>query len=527
MNVDRALRALRERRAMVLLCVLLGLLGAGVASYLMPRQYSADVTLYVSLRGQSETSEEAYEANELAKERTLSYAPLLTDERVTQPVIDRLGLPLTTAQLEGRITATVEPETTVLSATVLDTTPQRAADIANALAAEFSGLVGELEQPIGPTAPPPPPGQPAAEPSRIGVEVIRNATPQDTPVSPDVPFNLALGTALGLLIGVAAVVVREARDTSIRSVDQLHQLTRAPVLSEIAYDRRVPTRPLIVDEPYASPRAEAFRKLRTNLQFRDRGRGHRVVVVTSARMGEGTSTTACNLAVALAEAGNRVLLMDANLRSPRVADYLGVDPFPGLVDVLTARMVWPYARKRWNRGALDVLPAGPYPHNNSQLLASFSVADLFVDMRNHYDFVIVDTPALLAVSDAAAVAARADGVILAVQHRQTTQEQVTAAMEALNAVSTRLVGTVLTMTRGRLRGGAKVPSYRMPASQVRHDEPVVPSPAPPPDVSPPAGQPRPLPEGAGGEGARPEGSTEETTDVHDSSAWRPSPTPRS
>ncbi|MGH3584975.1 MAG: polysaccharide biosynthesis tyrosine autokinase [Pseudonocardia sp.] len=521
MSVDRALRALRERWAFVLLCVLLGLVGAGAATWFEPRQYSSDVTLYVSLQGQAETSEEAYEANELAKERALSYMPLLTDERVTQPTIDRLGLGIGAGELADRITVTIEPETTVLSAAVRDTTPEGAAAIANALAAEFVGLVGELEQPIGPAPPPPPPpGQPATptlEPSRMGVQIVRDATPDPTPVSPDVLFNLALGAALGLLVGVAAVVVRAARDTSIRSVTQLQQLASVSVLAEVAHDRQVPNRPLIVDEPFTSARAETFRRLRNNLQFLDGAQDHQVLVVTSARPGEGTSTTACNLAIALAEAGNRVLLLDANLRSPRVADYLGMDPFPGLGNVLIGRMAWPYARQRWNRSALDVLAAGPLSHNPSQLLASHSMADLLSEMRQHYDFVVVDTPALLPVSDAAAVAARADGVVLVVQHRQTTEEQVADAMDALHAVSARLVGTVLTMTRGRYRRNDRVPSYRVPNART----PLPPAASPPP--SPPNGLPQP----ASAEGTPEEDTTIEVSRPVDGVEWRPSPTPRS
>lgn len=529
MTVDRALLALRERGALVVLCVLLGLLGAGVATYLAPRAYAADVTLYVSLQGQAETSEDAYEANELAKERALSYAPLITDERITQPVIDRLALPMTTAQLDDSITVTVEPETTVISATVRGSTPQQAADIANTLAAEFEGLVGELEQPIGETPAPPPPGQPAPpapEPSRIGVQTIRPATPQDTPVSPDVPFGLALGAALGLVIGVAGVLIRAVRDTSVRSAEQLRELAQAPVLAEIAHDRRVPTRPLLVDDPFGSPRAEAFRKLRTNLQFLNGARGRGVIVVTSARMGEGTSTTACNLAIALAEAGNRVLLVDANLRDPGVADYLGVDSVPGLVDVLAGRMVWPYARKPWNRGAFDVLPAGSVSHDHSQLLSSFGLADLLDDMRSHYHFVVVDTPALLPVSDAAAVAARADGVVLVVQHGQTSKAQVTAAVSALRSVSARLLGTVITMRRGRPSKEGRVSTYRTAPPAPRRD--LQSAPLDTEITSPPVGIPRAIPEQAITNGKRHEEDAEPRHSAVDGGERkRPSPTPRS
>lgn len=538
MTVDRAIHILRERWKIVALCLVLGVLGAGVATYFAPREYSSDITLYVSLQGSAEDSDEAYQANELAKERVLSYQPLLTDERVTQAVIDRLGLPMTPAELAQHITVTVDSDSVVMTAAVRDSTPQGAADVANALAAEFVGLVGQLEEPIGPTTAPaaPAPGQPAPpapEPAKIGAEIIRPATPQPTPVSPDTPFNLALGGALGLLLGVLGLVIREARDHSVRSVSELNRLAPAPVLAEIAHDRQVPSRPLIVDEPFTSPRAEAFRKLRTNLQFRDGRRGHHVVVVTSARMGEGTSTTACNLAIAMAEAGNRVLLVDANLRNPRVSDYLGLDPFPGLVDVLAGRMVWQYARQPWNRGGFDVLTAGPYPHNHSQLLASYSLGDLFADMRSHYDFIVVDTPALLAVSDAAAVAARADGVVLAVQHLQTSQEQVSAAVEALHTVSARLLGTVLTMTKGRLRREGRVPSYQAPVSTARRDGPLAPPSTTPPEPvvqSPPNGLPRAIPEQTGGDHVPddvPEETTvESTTRPVDSPQRRPSPTPR-
>jgi polysaccharide biosynthesis transport protein len=197
------------------------------------------------------------------------------------------------------------------------------------------------------------------------------------------------------------------------------------------------------------------------------------------------------------------------------------------VDVLAGRMVWQYARQPWNRGSFDVLTAGPYPHNHSQLLASYSLADLFADMRNHYDFIVVDTPALLAVSDAAAVAARADGVVLAVQYRQTSQDQVTAAVEALDAVSARLLGTVLTMTKGRLRKEARVPSYDVPVSTARRDGPLAPPTGQPEVTSPPTGLPRAISEQAGNNGSREETADESTTRPVDNPKRRPSPTPRS
>ena len=236
-SVNTALRIVRTRWRIVTLCLLLGLLGAGAATYLTPKEYSSDVTLYVSLQGRADSSDAAYQAGQLAKDRVVSYAPLLKDERITQPVIDKLRLGITAGQLADRIQVTVQPDTVVLSAAVTDVSPQRAADIANALASEFVGLVGDLEQPIGPAPPPPAPGQSAAQPTKIGVQIIRPASAVLVPISPRPAFNLALGAALGLLVGLAAAFLRDSRDTRLRSGERLREISGAPVLAEIPHER--------------------------------------------------------------------------------------------------------------------------------------------------------------------------------------------------------------------------------------------------------------------------------------------------
>jgi succinoglycan biosynthesis transport protein ExoP len=461
-SVNEALRTVRRRWRIVVLCLLVGLLGAGAATFLTPRQYSSDVTLYVSLKGRADSSDAAYQASQLAKERVVSYAPLLKDERITQPVIDKLQLGITAQQLADRITVTVQPETVVLSAAVTDTSPQRAADIANALADEFVGLVQDLEQPFGPAPPAATPGQSSAQPTKIGVTVIRPATAVLTPISPNIPFNLALGTALGLLAGIAAAFVREARDTRVRSTERLRAIVGAPLLAEIPTDRDSRLHPLTLGASSGSARVEAFRKLRTNLQFPEHGHPHRVVVVTSAAVGEGKTTTACNLALALADSGSRVLLVDLNLRRPEVDRYVEMHAGAGAVNVLGGRIAFSRAVQRWVDGRMDVLPAGPSPLNGSEILTSRGTDALFDEVRRKYDFVIIDTPAVLPVTDAAVVAARADGVVLVVRYGRTAEELVADAVNALDAVGTRLLGVVVSRTpaprrRRRVRSSGSYP----------------------------------------------------------------------
>ncbi|HEY0811946.1 MAG TPA: polysaccharide biosynthesis tyrosine autokinase [Pseudonocardia sp.] len=480
MGVNEALRIIGERWRVVLICLVLGLLGAGAALLVIPRQYTADVTLYVSLQGRAETSDDAYKASQLAKDRATSYAPLMRDERITQAVVDQLKLPMTAAQLSSHLAVTIQPDTAVMTETVTDTSPQRASAIANAVAQQFVSLVQQLEQPIGPTAAAGPVGVTPAAPSVIGVQVIRQATSSPIPISPNVPFGIALGGALGLLIGIAAAFVRHARDTSIRDPEQLHALTNAALLAEIPADRDARISPIAVDQAPGSLRAEAYRRLRTNLQFHDgapeQRRRAKVIVVTSAVLGEGTSATACNLARTLAE-GSHVMLIDANLRHPQVEAYFDLEPGPGLTTVLTGRLMWPFARRRLHEVPLDVLPSGPVAPRLGELLTWRGMDHLLEDLRARYDFVIIDVPALLPVSDAAAVAARADGVVLVVRYRRTTEEQVAAAASALEAVSAPLIGTVLTVTparqarRRRLRAYPERPASLLPLLTSAPQEP--------------------------------------------------------
>ncbi|HEX5811763.1 MAG TPA: polysaccharide biosynthesis tyrosine autokinase, partial [Pseudonocardia sp.] len=489
------------------------------------------------------------------------YAPLLQDERITQPIIDRLQLPMTAAQLARHITVTVQPETVVLSAAVTDTSPDRAAAIANALAEEFVGLVQQLEQPFGPetaapTTAPAPAGArapattaPAPAPSpapKIGAQIIRPATAVPVPVAPSVPFNLALGAAIGLLVGLAGAFVRDARDTTIRSAAQLRAVTGAPVLAQIATDRGARLHPLTAGAAPASPSVEAFRKLRTNVQFLGPDRPHRVITVASATPGEGTSTTACNLALALADAANRVLLVDLNLRSPSVEQYLGLEPSTGATSVLSGRIPAKRAVRRWAEGRLDVLTAGGTPFNPSELLASRATDALLDEVRPHYDFIIIDTPALLPVTDAAVVAARSDGVILLVQYGSTAEEQVVAALNVLEAVKAPLLGVVLTRTPApRLREIRRHRPYPEPDLVPRQH--ALPGPEQGPRLAAPPATPEPGPRlAAPSSPPEPEPATVAMADVNGRSgspaphgdngsaasehaadgAARPSPTPR-
>ena len=256
---------------------------------------------------------------------------------------------------------------------------------------------------------------------------------------------LALGFLASLTFGSCAALVRNTLDVSVKSPAQLKDAAGAPNLGVIAFDAQVPKRPLIVREDPHSPRSEAFRQLRTNLQFVDVDNPRKIMLVTSAMPGEGKSTTTANLAVALASTGGRILLIEADLRRPRVAALLGLEQSVGLTNVLSGRGTADQVIQPWAEGALDVMASGPLPPNPSELLGSRQMRDLLGEMRDRYDLVLIDTPPLLPVADTAAISTATDGAILVCRFKRTTRHQVEAAAAAIDAVSSTLLGTVLNM----------------------------------------------------------------------------------
>lgn len=433
MTIQDYLRVLREQWFVVAIAVVLGLLGAGTTFFIRPAEYTADLTIYVSSQG-GDTTSAAFQGAQLSQQRVTSYVELVSSRRVSEDVIQRLGLAETPEALSKQITATSALDSVLIDVTVADESPERAAELANAVGEVFTGLVAELERPVDVG------GTPA-----VAVRVVQPAAVPMLPSSTGLPATMALGLAAGLALGVGGALARNALDTSVKSPDQLREVADAPNLGIITYNSEVPKRPLTVHEDPHSPRSEAFRQLRTNLQFVDVDNPRKVIVVTSSMPSEGKTTTLVNLAIAMASAGSRVLVIEGDLRRPKVADLLGLDRSVGLTSILSGRVAPEAAIQPWGSGAFDVMASGPLPPNPSELLASKHMEVMLSNLRDRYDVVLIDSPPLLPVTDAAAVAPATDGVILVCRFKETTRAQVQTAVEALRSVSAPLLGTVFTM----------------------------------------------------------------------------------
>ncbi|MGH3369642.1 MAG: CpsD/CapB family tyrosine-protein kinase [Nocardioidaceae bacterium] len=207
-----------------------------------------------------------------------------------------------------------------------------------------------------------------------------------------------------------------------------------------------------------APRLEAFRVLRTNMQFVDVDRDSKVFAVSSSVPGEGKTTTATNLAITLAQAGQRVLMIDGDMRRPHVARAFGLESIVGLTTVLIGSIDLEDAIQDGPVDTLSVLTSGAIPPNPSELLQSQAMRDLLERAKKEYDVIVIDTPPLLPVTDAALVAAQADGALVVVRHGSTTRDQLRHSIERLEAVDARALGVVLNMMPSR-RGGRDTYGY--------------------------------------------------------------------
>lgn len=289
-----------------------------------------------------------------------------------------------------------------------------------------------------------------------GFTAIEITPPNDgTQVAPVLIQSLLMGLAVGLVLGGLAMLVAELTDKSFRSPAEIRRRLGLPVIGHIPQIRvESPAdvhAPAGLDPVLAaalrpkSVEAEAYRGLRTQLYFSTQGRGHQVVQVTSPNPGDGKSTLAANLAVSIAQSGKRVVLIDCDFRKPRIHKIFDLPSTGevGLAGVIAGEAPVQAAVRPSGLPNLDLLPCGPRPANPAELLTSPQFQHTLDAVRKAYDFVIVDTPPLLAVSDPAVVAPRVDGVLLTFRMTKKVRPAAERAREQLAALGANVLGVVV------------------------------------------------------------------------------------
>jgi succinoglycan biosynthesis transport protein ExoP len=437
------LRLLRQSWRLVTACALIALAAATAVSLATKPVYQSDAKFFIRAANADGSVGNAYTGSLFTQQRVKSYKEFITSPKVTQAVVDRLQMPgLTAASVASKLSADANLDTVNLNVHGKDGDPLRAQRITQTAAEVFRDYVGKLEAPTGSVSP-------------VALEIVLPAGIGHQ-TAPRTKLNLVLGLLVGLALGVGLAVLREVLDTRVKSPADMDERFKLATLAVVGFDAGAKAQPLIVHDDPRSPRAEAFRRLRTNLQFVDVDHQPQSIVVTSAVEGEGKTTTACNLAIALAAAGVEVILVDGDLRRPSVANYLGIEQAIGLTNVLIGQVGIEDALQDWGpTGRMRVLPSGTLPPNPSELLSSQHLRELIEDLQTEA-LVIIDAPPLLPVTDGAILSTVTSGTLFVVRLGKTRREQISNAVEAIRGLGSHVYGAVLNMAPTR---GAEAQNY--------------------------------------------------------------------
>lgn len=433
-DLPMLLNALRKLWWVVVVCGVLGAAGSFGYSSLQTPMYSASSSLHISI-ARSDSATDLNQGSSYTQSQMLSYAQLVQGSLVLQSVIDELDLETTPSVLARSITVSIPRDTSTMTITATADDPQLAADLASATSEQLIDVLYEE-------------GSKAADGSpSLSVVIYDEAVPPRYQSSPDKDRDALLGGAVGGLVGIALALLITLLDTRIRNEDILVEAGGDPVLGVVAKAPLLRSRAFAVAQEPLSRAAEDFHRISSALTYVSVSSTVRVLLVTASSSGEGKSTVSANLAMTLAGLRHSVLLIDADLRRPRIHLHAGIDGSVGLTSVLLDQVPLEIATHPVSGTTLDVLPAGAIPPNPAEMLTSARMEELIATASQKYDYVIVDTPPALSVADANLLAPIVDGVLLVVDATKTRRAALAETKRSLELGGARILGTVLNRAR--------------------------------------------------------------------------------
>lgn len=511
MELRDYLNVLRRRRWLVFGCAFIVALSTLIVSLLQTPTYRGESRLLVSEQpaGAALLGELVPELSGQLGQRMQTQVSLIELRPILERVIADQDLATTPEGLLERTKVTALPETDLIVIEVEDTDAARAADTANTIAATWVGwsrdlrltsiraaasevetrLAGMEAEIASLRAEQVAENQLATQQTRIDTAIARYATlsqrleglriseqletgsatlvspavPDSEPVAPKPVLNTALAVTIGLILGMAAALLADYLDNTIETAEEAERIYGVPILGRIPQSvggSLSDTRELTVLADGGGHSAESYRILRNGLDFLNFERALKTVLVTSAAPREGKSTVAANLAAALAQSGKKTVLVECDFRRPIIHEFFGVNQKIGLSDVLIGTLnVRDVLQRSEALENLWVLSAGREPPNPSELLGSATMERLIQSLAEWADWVILDTPPLLAVSDATALVRASDGVLLIGLVGSTTREMARESLDILRGVGARVVGVVLTQTKRERSAGYGYHSY--------------------------------------------------------------------
>ena len=432
MTFREFLTVLGTRWRIIVLSLLTVIGAAAVQTMLTPAVYTASAKVYLSAsepaQGGNEGTTYAVSATDLAR-----YLDVLTAPSVVEPLRERLGLsPGTPLGLSGEVLQT----SNIMTITSTGGDPQLVAQIANEAGPVLAEVASKKFSPLL-----------AANGQAVESTAVAPADVPGEPTSPNSKRNLFIGALLGLALGIGLALLTHTLDTKVRTEDDIKALSKRPILGDIPLVKAAKDTLgyLSLETDPHGRHAEAIRRLRTNMLFVDVTTGGHSFVITSSVPGEGKTTTTVNLALAMADAGSNVLLIDGDLRNPSVARTMGLDGSFGLTTLLLGHAEPADVIQRWRDTTLHVLPAGAIPPNPSELLGSEPMEQLFGKLSHEFDFILVDSPPVVPVIDAVLINKLTHGLIMVVGADKTKKRDLASAVQSLETVEAPVAGFALNL----------------------------------------------------------------------------------
>ena len=411
---------LKRWKLLVLLTLGAALAGALISIYAITPQYKAKTTLMVTRKVTPDQLR--WQDLQTSRELVSTYREMIQSRQVLELAITYRALPYDVDQLKRKVDVQAVGSTELFILNVTDPDPVLARDMANVMVRVFKSQVSEIMQ-------------------VENVSVIDEAVTPKRPVSPRVHLNIAGAFMAGLMAAGGLAFLLEYLDQSIRDPGEAQKLLQVPVIGVVP---KVEGEQLFASSEPRSPPAEALRSLRTNIQYSGAERPVKQIVITGANPRCGKSTVAANLAFTLARGGSSVLLVDADLRRPVLDKIFGLDSEPGLSGLLfKAGLDLESALRQSEAENLIILPSGTIPPNPAEMLASEKMTELARAFERKFDYVLYDSPPVIAVTDAALLSHLADGTLFVLDYGVVRRNEAVEALDHLFRVQAHIIGLVI------------------------------------------------------------------------------------
>lgn len=477
MELNQVKSFFKQRWRVIVIAAIISCIAGFAYGGLQKPVYTANGTLYISVPPTQNGTVNPLQAGQAAQDMASTYADLATTGAVSDKIAQAMGDGTTSADVAGRVSAKNRENSVLVDISATGETPESAHKLADTALDVMSKFIEETSTPAnaaetsdtetttptyytyknGVLTEVDPEEAPQASPAFLA----DNLTDPQQPAAPSSPSIFAYGIAgliLGFIVGLFLALIIHFADRRLRTAEDVNAIVDLPMLASIPEDEKLATAKLADFESGYSRTTEAFREMAVNLQFVGIDKSSKTVMITSPLAEAGKTTTSVNVSAALAEAGHSVVLVELDLRRPKVAEYLGVDAGVGLTSILQGDVELSEAIISRDEG-FAVLPAGSVPPNPTEILASEKLGQLFDELSAKYDFVLIDTAPALLAADAVTVAKQADGTVLVLCSGGTTRDQLIDTVTALEKVHAPIFGTVLDRVKKKQAGSSYNSDY--------------------------------------------------------------------